>query len=149
MAIPIWLGHYIGLPFKEHGRDRSGLDCWGLVRLVLDEQFGFHVPSYASDYTRTTDSAAISRLIDREAMDWRAIARGQECLGDVIVLRMRGQPMHVGLIAGDGQMLHVERGVNSALERYTAARWSSRIEAIYRYRTYLDDLEYADDQAAE
>lgn len=25
MAVPIWLGRYIGLPFKEHGRDRSGL----------------------------------------------------------------------------------------------------------------------------
>lgn len=149
MAVPIWLGHYIGLAFKEHGRNRDGLDCWGLVRLVLAEQFDFHVPSYASDYTRTSDSDAISRLISREALDWRSIAKGDECLGDVIVMRMRGQPMHVGLVAGDGQMLHVECGVNSALERYTGPRWASRIEAIYRYRTYLDDLEYADDQTAD
>ncbi len=149
MAIPIWLGHYIGLPFKEHGRERTGLDCWGLVRLVLAEQFGFHVPSYVADYTRTTDAASISKLISREALDWRSVARGDESLGDVLVMRMRGQPMHVGLVAGDGQMLHVERGVNSALERYTGARWASRIDAIYRYRTYLDDLEYADDHAAE
>lgn len=149
MAIPIWLGHYIGLPFKEHGRARYGVDCWGLVRLVLDEQFGFHVPSYVGEYSRTTDSAAISRLIGREALDWRPVHIGDEALGDVIVLRMRGQPMHVGLIAGDGQMLHVERGVNSALERYTTARWQCRVEAIYRYRTYLDDLEYTDDQDAE
>ncbi len=143
MAVPIWLGHYIGLPFKEHGREKDGLDCWGLVRLVLAEQFGFHVPSYSGEYSRTSDSIAISHLIRRESADWRAVERGDENLGDVIVMRMRGQPMHVGLVAGDGQMLHVERGVNSALERYTGARWASRIEAVYRYRTYLDDLEYA------
>ncbi len=146
MAVPIWLAHYIGLPFKEHGRDRSGLDCWGLVRLVLAEQFSFHLPSYATDYGRTTDSAAIGALISRESRaDWRSVVAGDESAGDVIVLRMRGQPMHVGLVAGDGQMLHIEQGINSALERYTASRWASRIHAIYRYRTYLDDLEYIDD----
>ena len=143
MAVPIWLGHYIGLPFKEHGRDKGGLDCWGLVRLVLAEQFGFHVPSYSGDYSRTSDSVAISKLINRESVDWRKVDSGDENLGDVIVMRMRGQPMHVGLVVGDGQMLHVERGINSALERYTTSRWVSRIEAVYRYRTYLDDLEYA------
>ena len=149
MAVPIWLAHYIGLPFKEHGRDRSGLDCWGLVRLVLAEQFGFHVPSYTLEYSRTTDAQAISELISRESADWRHIEPGDENLGDVIVLRMRGQPMHVGFVAGDGQMLHVERGINSALERYTTARWSSRIESVYRYRTYLDDLEYADEHGTD
>ena len=34
MPVPIWAGHYIGLPFRDHGRDRSGLDCWGLIATV-------------------------------------------------------------------------------------------------------------------
>ncbi len=37
MPVPIWAGRYIGLPFAEHGRDRGGIDCWGLVRLTLLE----------------------------------------------------------------------------------------------------------------
>jgi len=39
MPIPYWAGHYIGLHFREHGRTVAGADCWGLVRLVLQEQF--------------------------------------------------------------------------------------------------------------
>ncbi len=46
MPVPLWAGRYIGLPFMTHGRDRSGLDCWGLARLVMAEQLGRALPSY-------------------------------------------------------------------------------------------------------
>lgn len=90
MALPIWLAHYIGLPFKEHGRDRAGLDCWGLVRLVMSEQLDLHVPSYATSYSHTTDVAAISELIERVSGGWRQVTAQDETLGDVVVMRLRG-----------------------------------------------------------
>lgn len=66
MPVPIWAGRYIGLPFAEHGRDRSGIDCWGLVRLALLEQFSISVPSLAHEYRRTADAARIEGLMARE-----------------------------------------------------------------------------------
>jgi cell wall-associated NlpC family hydrolase len=144
MPVPIWAGRYIGLPFMERGRDRGGLDCWGLVRLIMAEQFMIALPCFAREYDRTADSDVIGGIVRREAPQWRAIPAGEEELGDVIVLRMRGAPMHVGTVIGDGQMLHIEKGVNSAIDRYQGLRWRDRIEGFYRYRTYLDDLEYED-----
>jgi cell wall-associated NlpC family hydrolase len=139
MPIPIWAGHYIGLPFHEHGRDRSGLDCWGLVRLVMAEQFNIALPSHAHEYERTTAVDKISALIERESVKWKIIATGQETCGDVVVLRVRGKPMHVGLVLGDKHMLHIERGINSVIERYTGPHWSERIAGIYRYKGFYDD----------
>lgn len=139
MAVPIWAGHYIGLPFQDHGRDRSGLDCWGLVRLVIAEQFNIALPSHIHEYQRTTQVDKISQLIDREAKKWRVIAAGHEACGDVIVLRVRGRPMHVGLVMGDQQMLHIELGINSVLERYGSSRWAERIYGFYRYKGIEDD----------
>lgn len=62
MPIPYWAGHYIGLPFCEHGRDSFGLDCWGLARMVLSEQFGVSVPSYTQNYSNTYDQTQLGAL---------------------------------------------------------------------------------------
>ncbi|MFH1158768.1 MAG: NlpC/P60 family protein [Pseudomonadota bacterium] len=139
MPVPFWAGHYIGLPFQDHGRDRSGLDCWGLVRLVLAEQFGIALPSYIHEYQRTTQAEKISALIDRESSKWKEIPAGSEVCGDPVVLRVRGKPMHIGLVLGDGQMLHIECGINSVIERYVGVRWAERVSGFYRYRGFPDD----------
>lgn len=133
MPVPFWAGHYIGLPFRDHGRDASGLDCWGLVRLVMAEQRGVALPSFATSYKHSTDTDGISRLIGQETQNWRPIAAGHEQEGDVIVLRVRGKPMHVGMVLGDRHMLHVEYGVNSTIDRYDRPRWAERICGFYRY----------------
>lgn len=138
MPVPIWAGHYIGLPFKDHGRDGSGLDCWGLARLVLLEQFGIALPSYAHEYSRTTAIDHISALIERESRRWQNIDLGHERCGDVVVLRLHGKPMHVGLVLGDQHMLHIERGIDSVIERYTGPRWKDRIDSFYRYQSFSE-----------
>lgn len=142
MPVPIWAGRYIGLPFAEHGRDRAGLDCWGLVRLVMGEQFAVALPGFNADYKNTSDCDGIAALVEREAMFWRDIPSGAERLGDVIVLRLKGKPVHVGLVLGDGQMLHVEQGVDSAIEKYTTPRWKDRIHGFYRYEPFDEQAAY-------
>jgi cell wall-associated NlpC family hydrolase len=134
MPIPIWAGRYIGLPFRDHGRDRSGLDCWGLVRLVMGEQFGIALPSLSGEYEHTLALDAISGVIERQIPAWDAVPAGEERCGDVIILRLHGQPLHVGIVLGDAHMLHVEARIDSAIERYDQTRWKDRIYGFYRHR---------------
>lgn len=90
---PTWVETYIGLPFKEHGRARDGVDCWGLVRLVLAEQFKIDLPAYVAGYASTEDAVDIARLIRGEMGPWIEVRDTHP--GDAVLMRLRAQPCHV------------------------------------------------------
>ena len=101
---PEWAAGYVGLPFEEKGRCRAGVDCWGLVRLVLAEQFALQVPSYADLYHSTSDMKRLSLAFTEnctESADWLSVEAGSECAGDAVLLRMRGRPVTRSLIRTD------------------------------------------------
>lgn len=143
-GIPAWVAEYVGLPFKVHGRHRDGVDCWGLVRLVLAERFRIEVPIYADGYAGAgrEDAREIGRLIEERMGPWRAVvvrqahdeelAFGAERPGDALLIRQWGQPMHVGLVVAFGWMLHVQAGIDASVERYDGVRWAKRVIGIYR-----------------
>jgi cell wall-associated NlpC family hydrolase len=136
-ALPAWAAGYVGLPFLEHGRSRAGVDCWGLVRLVYAERLGVALPSYLAghDGVGRADAEAIARLVRGGlAIDgWRAVPAGEERELDGILLRTFGHPMHMGVVLAPGRMLHVDRGIDAAIEDYRGERWRRRVVAFYRW----------------
>lgn len=137
-SLPSWAADYIGIPFVDFGRDRQGLDCWGLVRLVLLEVFKIETPSYAEEYQSALDRSSVGTHIDSVVADpeWLEIAVGHEEVGDVIVTRVHGLPCHVGIVIAHGFMLHVHPGINTAIEDYTRVKWRNSIRGFYRFKTF-------------
>ena len=133
--LPDWTGTYIGLPFKEGGRHRDGLDCYGLLRLVINERFAGAVPEYEGiAYRPGEDRGLLAALMDERIRLWRPIAKGDEQPGDGVLLRVMGRPIHVGVVVAPGFMLHVEQNCDSVLERFTAgSRWERRVLGFYRH----------------
>src|SRR5262245_60853565 len=82
-----WQQKYVGLPFKDFGRDFGGVDCWGLVRLVLARECGVAVPTYgeisARDLIRVTSTIAH----DADADPWLPVARQDVRPFDVVLMR--------------------------------------------------------------
>ena len=64
---------------------------------------------------------------------FETVAAGQERLGDGIMFRMRGEPLHVGMVLALGTMLHVEDGSDTCIEKYDNFRWEKRIVGFYRH----------------
>lgn len=134
MAVPIWVGKYIGIPYLFRGRDRAtGLDCWGLTRLIMREEYCIALPSYDTEYQHIRRPGEMHDVVIREKQSWTQVPAGQEVAGDLILLRMQGEPIHVGVVIGDGRFIHVHSGINATHDSYRTLRWRDRIGGFYRY----------------
>lgn len=128
------ISSYIGIPFKEHGRDKTGADCWGLFRLFYKEHLGIELPSYTEDYEDLDNGKKIGSLIIKGTEEkWEKIELGREKWGDGILFRILGYPMHVGVIVKPGWFLHILKGCDSVLEYYSSPIWNKRVMGIFRY----------------
>ena len=125
------LDDFVGVPWRDRGRDRNGCDCWGLARLVYRERLGIDLPSYVDDYASTADRSALDGLIRGEREPWRPVTADAAELFDVVLLRER--PWHIGVVAGAGLMLHMPRGQTSTIEPYRTGRHRLRIDGLYRH----------------
>jgi hypothetical protein len=132
-----WASNYLTIPFKDNGRDHSGCDCWGLVRLVLAEQFEMSfLPSYADTYASTLDLQAMAKVIDLVQDEWEEIERNKIQAGDVVLMRQRGLPIHLGIIVDPKNVLtlHTSPQTGPVLERMESMLWSRRVLGVYRYK---------------
>lgn len=139
LDVPPWCAQYIGIPYKPGGRDRDGIDCWGLLQLVWREQFGAVLPSYDGPlWQRGASAEEVARAASEYSRQFTEIEPGQERPGDGVLFRMMGSPIHVAAVVGRGAMLHVDDSADSCVEDYTSVRWSRRILGFYRYERIKD-----------
>lgn len=125
---------FVGIPFREGGRDLSGCDCWGLLWLVFRDLRGVELPSYCDRYVTFADRKAIADLIAGESEPWQEIQAGQEQPFDAVKVRRAGLVAHVGLVVAPGLMLDVCAGTCSRIQRLGDAALRRRIAGFYRYR---------------
>jgi len=138
-----WAASFIGTPWKPFGRDRAGVDCWGLVVLVYREVFGIELPLYdGRSWTCKRDAAReyvaslraeIGAFMASESLAWRRVPKEEERAGDVLLLLMAGQPCHVGVVVAPGFMLHAFDGADAVVETYRSFAWERRIAGLYRH----------------
>lgn len=122
---------YIGIPYLSKGRSREGCDCWGLVRLFYREQKGVDLPSYSESYTDSAEIDETKLAVSAGRVNWLKVETPLP--GDVVLMKLRGEPVHVGVYVGVGMMLHVRSGVNACLQRLSAPFWKQSLEGFYRY----------------
>jgi cell wall-associated NlpC family hydrolase len=90
---------YIGVPWKHRGRSRTGIDCLGLV-LEVGSKFGLH--DYPDDVHYTRQSSG-QELITPFIRHGKRVTDFKDLKdGDVLIMKDRFFPHHVGFIASKG-----------------------------------------------
>ena len=126
----MWSNNYIGIPYKANGRDKDGLDCWGLVRLIYKEQYNTDLPSFSTEY-HIDDNARIKELITQYREGWVQKEKVQE--GDLVLFRVLGEETHVGVAVSETHFIHVREGKDTAIESFSNLKWAKRVVGFFRY----------------
>lgn len=131
--VPAWCANYIGIPYRDKGRDLEGFDCWGLVRHVLMNEFGIDdLPDYVDSYTAASDRQGVAEAVQRGLADGWSVT-DQPVSGSLVILQVAGRPWHCAVAVTEDWMLHTLQGVNACLERMDSRVWRNRIEGFYQH----------------
>lgn len=128
-----WSDRYVGLPAAKLGRDRQGVDCWGLLRLVYWEELLIDLPSYAGDYTDPAERDEVSRLIN--AAEARGPWQPAHVIRpfDALVFGAGTYRTHIGVAVDRRHMLHVQGRDAAKIERFDQGRWQHRFKGAFRH----------------
>lgn len=129
-----WIEKYVGIPFVDGGREISGLDCWGLVRLVLKNECNVDVPSYGEISADELSQVAREVASECSKEPWHPVA-GKPLMFDVAVMHRRKSPVHVGIMTDPEHLLHIERATHSVYLPVSHPSVSFRAIHYYRHRS--------------
>ena len=124
---------YFGIPFKPHGRDFDGCDCYGLIRLVLLHEHNIELPIWNVDYTSTRNHDELNNAISARYCNFDEVAGPRA--GDVILMRLGSVfPVHIGVMIDEKHFLHIREKENVTCCKISDAKWNRRIAGFYRWR---------------
>ena len=129
-----WAQKYIGTPWVFGGRKPgTGLDCWGLFKLVQAAQFGVEVPEIELEEFNIEKIAREFRS-HPEYDNWREVELANE--GDAVLLTSGKYPNHVGTWIRDGEragVLHTVEShgcIFSTFQQLRLAGW--KLSSVYQ-----------------
>lgn len=127
-------GRYVGIPFLDGGSTHEGCDCWGLVRLVYNENFGITLPEYNDVSSR--DLRRVAREMKKGASSdpvWREVCEPRTF--DVVLMRVFSGSIvaHVGIAISRDRFLHVERSSHAAIVPFGHPMYRARVAGFRRH----------------
>ncbi|WP_319758163.1 NlpC/P60 family protein [uncultured Sphaerochaeta sp.] len=111
---------YLAIPYSENGRTEQGSDCYGLVRVILQNELKIELPAFS--YVR--DQASLDDAIE----GFREVDSPQDY--DIVYMKGFNYLLHVG-VWFKGGIIHMTA---SGASYQKASVLKKRILAYYRPR---------------
>lgn len=126
-----WVKKYVGIPFKSGGRTSEGCDCYGLIRMILKNEYSTELPALDDKYMDALDTKITKELFRHYVplICGKRINEPEEKA--IAVIKTQGLATHVALYAGDGYIIHTMLNTGTVCERLSSPTLTGRIEGWY------------------
>lgn len=125
---------YIMIPFLDGGRDFEGVDCWGLVYLIMKTEYGIEIPDYkisCTDFFKINLQISIEKTV---TCRWKKIDKLED--PSLILFSLHKNPKiinHIGLYIGGSKFIHIIKEHRSTITRLPHPFYDSKMRGFYSY----------------
>ena len=120
----------LGVNWKFNGRDKDGIDCWGLA-IEVYKRNGRVLP----EFNVTEDkSETIQQLVSQEIEFAEKLEQPEPFCFVTFAI---GTPYvnHIGIVLEDrDQFIHILRGSQVSIERLSRMSWGQRSRGFFRWK---------------
>ena len=130
----IWSNRFIGIPYDDFGRSRTGCDCWGLACIIYREELGISLPEYLGGYSSTDEHGEIAALISGAQTSplWVPVD-GPATAFDLALFRRGRWSTHIGIVIHHGFMIHMVADDCAKVQTYLDGPYKHRLQGHYRH----------------
>jgi len=124
---------YIGIPFKEHGRDMKGVDCFGLILLIYKE-LGYNIDDY--QYKPGWFKGSYNFFLENYHKYAERIPENEIIMpGNAILFSVFDKsPTHIGVYLGNGKFIHCLRKVGVVISKLNQEPFKSKIKGRFKLK---------------
>lgn len=124
----IELADLIGIPFKVHGRDKTGMDCYGLL-IEISKRLGVNFPdAFYNSVDNSSKENTYNFLYENLPLE-KINELEKYC---VISMFMGGKFSHVGVYLGQGKFIHSTENCGVCIQNIN--KYKKMIHSIYRIK---------------
>lgn len=122
---------YLQIPYKHQGRDKSGADCFGLIRMFYANELGIFLPDFTEDYAQEWWKE--KNYFVELYRQWKFQQTYELKRGNVILFKNTNHTLgHVGVIVNDESFMHMSRE-GCGIHSFSVGVWARQIHSIYTY----------------
>lgn len=124
-------GQLVGLPYKEHGRDENGIDCYGLA-ILLFKKLGIELPDY--QYKPDWYEKGYNFYLEHYHECAKQIDSKDLKEKDLLLFRVDGSPVpnHLGIWLGEGRFIQCLKKTGVIITELSRQPFYRQFHSCYR-----------------
>ena len=128
------LGKYIGLPYKNLGRDLKGIDCYGLIYLIFQNERKIELPDFTDLMYEKEWYKSKNHILDNVDEKWIEVSSSYKKY-DIFLMKLGTKNIvnHCGMFIEGDKFIHIYENQTSMISHLNGF-WSDIFHKAIRWK---------------